>query len=82
MGSGFNQAHKQRSLAELATAWDAHADGGSYAFNDWHAAMACAYIADHPPTQFSLRPFGHTFADWLGAAWPDDPDEDRSIRPR
>jgi len=25
---------------ELATAWDAHADGGSYAFNDWHAAMA------------------------------------------
>ena len=25
---------------ELAAAWDAHADGGSYAFNDWHAAMA------------------------------------------
>lgn len=25
---------------ELATAWEAHADGGSYAFNDWHAAMA------------------------------------------
>jgi len=25
---------------ELAGAWDAHADGGSYAFNDWHAAMA------------------------------------------
>ncbi|NIM41823.1 MAG: tetratricopeptide repeat protein [Hydrogenophaga sp.] len=25
---------------ELATAWDAHADGRSYAFNDWHAAMA------------------------------------------
>jgi tetratricopeptide (TPR) repeat protein len=26
--------------SELATAWDAHADGGSYAFNDWHATMA------------------------------------------
>jgi tetratricopeptide (TPR) repeat protein len=25
---------------ELATAWEAHADGGSYAFNDWHAVMA------------------------------------------
>ena len=26
--------------AELATAWDAHADGTTYPFNDWHAAMA------------------------------------------
>lgn len=25
---------------ELAQAWDAHADGRTYAFNDWHAAMA------------------------------------------
>ena len=25
---------------ELATAWDAHADGRLYPFNDWHAAMA------------------------------------------
>lgn len=25
---------------ELAKTWDAHADGGSYPFNDWHAAMA------------------------------------------
>jgi hypothetical protein len=25
---------------ELATAWDAHADGSSYPFNDWHAVMA------------------------------------------
>ena len=25
---------------ELADAWDAHADGVTYAFNDWHAAMA------------------------------------------
>src|SRR5690606_762533 len=25
---------------ELATAWDAHADGRSYPFNDWHAVMA------------------------------------------
>lgn len=26
--------------AELAAAWDAHADGRTYPFNDWHAAMA------------------------------------------
>lgn len=26
--------------AELATAWDAHADGRTYPFNDWHAVMA------------------------------------------
>jgi hypothetical protein len=26
--------------SELATAWDAHADGKTYGFNDWHAAMA------------------------------------------
>jgi tetratricopeptide (TPR) repeat protein len=26
--------------AEVAGAWDAHADGRSYAFNDWHAVMA------------------------------------------
>ena len=25
---------------ELAAAWDAHADGRTYAFNDWHAVMA------------------------------------------
>ena len=25
---------------ELATAWDIHADGRSYPFNDWHAVMA------------------------------------------
>ncbi len=25
---------------ELATAWEAHADGRTYAFNDWHAVMA------------------------------------------
>jgi tetratricopeptide (TPR) repeat protein len=26
--------------SELATAWDQHADGRSYPFNDWHAVMA------------------------------------------
>src|SRR5690606_18745916 len=25
---------------ELAAAWDRHADGATYAFNDWHAVMA------------------------------------------
>jgi len=26
---------------EVARAWEAHADGHSYPFNDWHAVMAC-----------------------------------------
>lgn len=26
---------------EVAQAWEAHADGRSYPFNDWHAVMAC-----------------------------------------
>ncbi|MFZ2099289.1 MAG: tetratricopeptide repeat protein [Oricola sp.] len=26
---------------ELAAAWDSHADGRTYPFNDWHAVMAC-----------------------------------------
>lgn len=26
--------------AEVARCWDAHADGRSYPFNDWHAVMA------------------------------------------
>lgn len=32
------------------------------------------YIADHPPSQFSLRAFGDRFADWLAASRPDDPE--------
>lgn len=37
-------------------------------------SAALSFIAEHPPTRFSLRPFGHAFADWLAAAWPDDPE--------
>ena len=32
------------------------------------------YIEAHPPTQFSLRPFGDGFADALRDAWPADPE--------
>lgn len=47
---------------ELATAWDAHADGRSYAFNDWHAAMAwlgAGRDADVQHLETSLRAAGH-----------------------
>lgn len=47
--------------AELATAWDAHADGGSYAFNDWHAAMAwlgAGRVADVEKLERRLRQAG------------------------
>ena len=37
-------------------------------------AAGLGYVADHPPTQFSLRAFGDRFADWLAAARPDDPE--------
>jgi hypothetical protein len=33
---------------------------------------ALRYIAQHPPTHFSLRPYGDRFADWLQSAMPDD----------
>lgn len=47
---------------ELASAWDAHADGRSYAFNDWHAAMAwlgAGRDADVQRLEASLRAAGN-----------------------
>ena len=47
---------------ELASAWDAHADGRSYAFNDWHAAMAwlgAGRDADVQRLETTLRTAGH-----------------------
>lgn len=35
--SGYDVGNR---WAEVAEAWDAHADGRTYPFNDWHAAMA------------------------------------------
>ncbi|MBL8476964.1 MAG: putative DNA-binding domain-containing protein [Methyloversatilis sp.] len=37
-------------------------------------SAALAWIADHPPSRFSLRPFGERYADGLGAMYPDDPE--------
>jgi len=42
---------------EIATAWDAHADGACYPFNDWHAAMAwlgAGRVADVQDLQTTL----------------------------
>jgi len=43
---------------EIATAWDAHADGALYPFNDWHAAMAwlgAGRLADVQALERTLR---------------------------
>lgn len=37
-------------------------------------AAALGYVAAHPPTQFSLRPFGDRYADWLHATCPEAPE--------
>ncbi len=37
--------------SELALTWDAHADGRSYPFNDWHAVMACLGAGRHADVQ-------------------------------
>ena len=36
---------------EIAQAWDAHADGRSYPFNDWHAVMAYLGAGRHAEVQ-------------------------------
>lgn len=47
---------------EIATAWDAHADGVLYPFNDWHAAMAwlgAGRVADVQRLEQTLRAAPH-----------------------
>jgi tetratricopeptide (TPR) repeat protein len=43
---------------ELAEAWDAHADGGSYPFNDWHAVMAYLGAGRDKEVDRILKGFG------------------------
>jgi len=66
----FN-AYRVRLLDTLKDSFD---KTWAWLGDDRFESTALAWIADHPPRQFSLRPFGDTFADWLGAAWPDDPE--------
>jgi tetratricopeptide (TPR) repeat protein len=40
---------------EVAQTWDAHADGRTYAFNDWHAVMAWLGAGRHHDVQRMLR---------------------------
>lgn len=64
----FN-AYRVRLLDTLKDSFD---NTWSWLGDERFESAALGYIADHPPTQFSLRPFGHGFADWLRAAWPED----------
>jgi hypothetical protein len=40
---------------EVAQTWEAHADGRTYAFNDWHAVMAWLGAGRHHDVQRMLR---------------------------
>ncbi|GAA3534044.1 tetratricopeptide repeat protein [Zobellella aerophila] len=40
---------------ELSEAWDRHADGRLYPFNDWHAAMACLGAGREPELERILQ---------------------------
>lgn len=66
----FN-AYRVRLLDTLKDSFD---KTWAWLGDDRFESTALAWIADHPPRQFSLRPFGDRFADWLGAVWPDDPE--------
>lgn len=55
---------------ELAAAWDAHADGRTYPFNDWHAVMA--YLGAGRPKDVARLAKAHhesQAADSEAAAW-------------
>jgi hypothetical protein len=69
-GIYFN-AYRIRLLDTLKDSFD---KTWSWLGDERFESAALRYIADHPPSRFSLRPFGHAFADWLQAAWPDDPE--------
>lgn len=45
-----------------------------YLGDEHFEAAAHGYLAEHPSRHPNLRWFGAAFADWLGAAAPDDPD--------
>lgn len=67
----YRNAYRVRLLDTLKDSFDkTWAWLGDDAFED----AGLRYIADHPPTQFSLRPFGDRYADWLNGAWPADPE--------
>ena len=67
----YRNAYRVRLLDTLKDSFDkTWAWLGDDAFED----AGLRYIADHPPTQFSLRRFGDRYADWLHGAWPADPE--------
>lgn len=54
---------------ELASAWDAHADGELYAFNDWHAAMAWLGAGRAGDVDVLLRRYRENSATTEAAGW-------------
>src|SRR5690606_27831840 len=45
---------------EVAHCWDAHADGRSYTFNDWHAVMAYLGAGRHNDAARLIEEFQHS----------------------
>ncbi|SLN46961.1 tetratricopeptide repeat protein [Oceanibacterium hippocampi] len=54
---------------ELASAWDSHADGRTYPFNDWHAAMAYLGADRHKDVDRILTAYRAGAATSEAATW-------------
>jgi tetratricopeptide (TPR) repeat protein len=54
---------------ELAAAWDQHADGKTYSFNDWHAVMAYLGAGRDRDVERILATYKRDFGSAEGARW-------------
>lgn len=54
---------------ELAAAWDSHADGRTYPFNDWHAAMAYLGAGRHGDVERLMTAWRKDSAGSEAAGW-------------
>ncbi len=54
---------------ELAAAWDSHADGRTYPFNDWHAVMAYLGAGRHADVERIVAAYRSTAETSETAAW-------------
>lgn len=67
----YHNAYRVRLLDTLKDSFD---KTWAWLGDDAFESAGRRYIAVHPPTQFSLRPFGDRFPAWLHTTWPDDPE--------
>ncbi|WP_262270039.1 tetratricopeptide repeat protein [Microvirga yunnanensis] len=63
--SGYDVGERAR---ELAAAWDNHADGRTYPFNDWHAVMAYLGTGREDEVERIVRTYRENHADGSDAA--------------